>query len=438
MGFVGSMFGTTSGDQGSAGANFSANQANLLQPTTVAQSTQAYNASQDALNQQAAFMNALKAQNGIQNQSDVYNQMQGVANGTGPNPAAAMLANSTGANVANQAALMAGQRGVGANPALLARQAAMQGANIQQNAAGQGAAMQANQSLNAMNAAGNIAGQQVGNLAGATQGYNQAAQSEQQNLLGSIAALNNASTGSQNSVNSANGQVANTVAGSQMKAGYGAINGAATGMAMAKGGVVPRYADGGAVAPKSKAAGFLYGSAPSSEGGGPSVNAMGQPMNNGKGDDIESTAGNNLGAAAHNGMASLFTSNPSVDPDMGSATAMSGGPMEMMEAAGPEAAMMAAKGGKVPAMLSPGEKYLDPRQARDVAKGKANPMEGKTVPGQAKVKGDSLKNDTVPAKLDPGGVVIPRHVMQSDDPAKNAAAFVAAVLKKQALGSKRK
>lgn len=95
-----------------------------------------------------------------------------------------------------------------------------------------------------------------------------------------------------------------------------------------------------------------------------------------------------------------------------------------------------AKGGrimKIPAMVSPGEKYLKPEQAKKVAQGKASPMSGRTIPGKAKVKGDSLKNDIVPAKLEEGGVVIPRSVMQSKDPAKQAAKFVQAVLAKQSM-----
>lgn len=91
------------------------------------------------------------------------------------------------------------------------------------------------------------------------------------------------------------------------------------------------------------------------------------------------------------------------------------------------------KGGKVPAMLSPGEGYLPPRKAQEVAKGKASAMEAKKVPGKAVIKGDSPKNDTVRTTLEEGGVVIPRSVMQSDDPGKKAAAFVKAVMARQKM-----
>lgn len=46
---------------------------------------------------------------------------------------------------------------------------------------------------------------------------------------------------------------------------------------------------------------------------------------------------------------------------------------------------------------------------------------GGHVPGQAAVKGDSLKNDIVDAKLSPGEFVVPRSVMDSKDPKIQAA-----------------
>ena len=101
---------------------------NIQAPITNQMGLDSITQAQNQLAQQNAFVQALQAQNGIGNQSNVYNQLQNVANGTGPNPAQAMLANATGQNVANQAALMAGQRGSNANVGLMARQAAQQGA----------------------------------------------------------------------------------------------------------------------------------------------------------------------------------------------------------------------------------------------------------------------------------------------------------------------
>ena len=56
--------------------------------------------------------------------------------------------------------------------------------------------------------------------------------------------------------------------------------------------------------------------------------------------------------------------------------------------------------------------------------------EGGTVPGKANVMGDSSKNDTVPALLSPGEVVIPRSKMQ--DPAN--ARLIAAIMSGQKVG----
>jgi hypothetical protein len=88
-----------------------------------------------------------------------------------------------------------------------------------------------------------------------------------------------------------------------------------------------------------------------------------------------------------------------------------------------------AKGGKVKALLSPGEKYLSPKEAKEVAVGDKKVNEaGHKIPGKAKVEGDSLKNDIVPANLEEGGIVIPRSIMNSKNPEKEAAKFIAKAL----------
>lgn len=203
MGFVSSLFGGGSQPQ----------QAHVVNAVTSNDTTNAMNTSTDALAQQQSFLNALAGQNGIQNQSNVFNQqqqlagqLQGVANGTGPNPALAQLHQATGQNVANQAALMAGQRGAGANAGLIARQAGQQGGNLQQQAVGQGATLQAQQQLAGLSALqqqqgmlSNLSTQQVGQQAQGTQAYNQLAQSQQGQLLNSINQQNNANV--QNTAN---------------------------------------------------------------------------------------------------------------------------------------------------------------------------------------------------------------------------------------------
>jgi hypothetical protein len=62
-----------------------------------------------------------------------------------------------------------------------------------------------------------------------------------------------------------------------------------------------------------------------------------------------------------------------------------------------------------------------------------NMKSGGHVPGHASIAGDSPKNDTVKAILSPGEVVIPRSIMQSKNPAQEAAKFVQAVMAKQGM-----
>lgn len=317
---------------------------NILAPVTVDQANQALGNVNTGLSQQQQFLQALQAQNGIQNQSDVYNQLNQIAQGQGPNPAQAMLANATGTNVANQAALMAGQRGAAANPALIARQAAIQGSNMQQDAAGQAAALQAQQSLNAINNMGGMANTMVGNQANAANAYTNAALSGQQNLLNSIAQQNNANVGMQSNINNAN-SAANIQGGKDRNAMMGNIMSSA-------GKAAGMFAEGGKVGPSSAAGRFLHAY---------------------------------------------------------------------------------AQGGKVvDALVSPGEVYLPPSQVQAVKQGADPISSGEKIPGTPKVKGNSYANDTVPKKLEAGGIVIPNSVIQSKDPHAAAAKFVAAVLRKKA------
>lgn len=403
-------FGGGGGDAPSAGLGFRASGVDIWEPVNKQQAEKAYTDTQAALAQQQAFLDALKAQGGIQNQMDVYNQLQNITQGQGPNPAQAMLAQATGANVANQAALMAGQRGTGANAGLLARQAAMQGGALQQQAAGQGATMQAQQAMNALGQMGGIAGQQVANQAAATALLNQAQQSEQQNLLNMMAQQNQARIQRQASMNAANAGIAGVQAQGQQKlagnlmgaAGTAIMGGSGGGggaggmggmFGMAKGGEVPHYADGGDVAldsinmptsqtgPQSIAGRFLFGAAPANQ---PSANIP-----------IE--------------MAAPIA--PQQEKQGPSTAQMALKLAPMMFGAPPM-----ASGGQVPKQPINGEMYANA---------------GEMVPGKAKVKGDSYSNDTVDAKLSPGEIIIPRSIAQSDNAPQKAADFVAAVLAKK-------
>ncbi len=181
-----------------------------------------YGNANSALAQQQAFAQALGAQNGIGNQSNVFQQQQGLANtlgqqaaGQGPNPAQAQLAQNTSNNIQQQSALMGSQRGTSQNAGMLARQAAMQGAGIQQQGVGQAATLQAQQQLAAQQALmqqqaqmAQLSSQQVGQQANAQNAYQQGAQ----NLFG---------TQSQNIANWNSGQVTAATGASNNAAAMG-------------------------------------------------------------------------------------------------------------------------------------------------------------------------------------------------------------------------
>lgn len=411
--------------------NFVPSMANINSGTSLDQINEAYGHSQAGLAQQQNFVNALNAQNGIGNQSNVFgqqqalaNQLQGVANGTGPNPAMAQLNNTTGQNVQNQAAMMAGQRGAGANVGLMARQAAMQGANTQQQAVGQGAVMQAQQQLAGMNALGqqqanmaNLSTQQVGQQANAINGYNTMAQGEQGQLLGANTNYNNALVSSQNNVNNNNTAISqgnqNTKAnmfGGMMSAASsmgGAMMGAEGGTTadMPKQMPMQHFDMGGTVqvvdGPASSIGRFVTG-APV---------AIGMPTDSGNNKPIQDQ---------------MDMSQQNSKPPAQSAQSSSGGGT----AAG---ATPAAKGtgslGPMMTMAKGGMMNKAPIDSDKLA------AEGKPVPGKAPVKGNSLANDKVPAMLSPKEIVIPRSITMADNAPEKAAAFVAAILAKHGQGA---
>lgn len=95
--------------------------------------------------------------------------------------------------------------------------------------------------------------------------------------------------------------------------------------------------------------------------------------------------------------------------------------------------IQAARGGPVRALVSPGERYLNPSEVEKVAKGKKDPMKaGEKIPGKAKVKGakNSYANDTIPKTLEEGGLVLPRSVTQSKHPHWEAHKFISAIMAK--------
>jgi hypothetical protein len=487
LGAVGGLLGVGGG---AGGTGFSGpGSVNIDRPADVNQANTQYKNAQDALAQQNAFLQATQAQNGLGNQTSVFNQLQGVANGTGPNPAQAQLAQATGANVSNQAALMAGQRGANQNVGLMARQAAQQGAATQQQSAGQAATLQAQQSLNALSGMGNIAGQQAGQQAAATQANTQATQNEQKQILDAIAQQNSTAAGLQANINTVNGGLANTT----MQGQQGLLGAAGQGLGsamhlLAKGGPVQNYAQGQYVqAPdlskdewdKLQANPNIQQPAQSPALAQPQIQAQpsapaqapkaAQPQAS---PDFGNQGANNLykgltgqlGQQPQNGykgqssfgsfLSDLFSSTPKTTPSEDHYGVSGDTPIEtqseyesgkMRADAMPTAQagqttqdvsdptrIYSAEGGKVPAMVSPGEKYLSPKDVQKVAKG-ANPMEvGEKIPGKPKVSGakNDYANDTIPKTLEEGGIVLPRSVTQAKHPHWEAHKFVSAIMAK--------
>lgn len=406
MSFLAPMFSSDSG------AGYQAQSGNVLN---------LYNNNNDAkwlsdtakngIGNQAAFLAALQGQNGIQNQSNVFAQQQALANqlqtqaaGGGPNPAQAQLAQNTAANTANQAALMASARGASSNPALMAELAARQGAANQQASVGQAATLQAQQQLAAQQALQNqqaqmagLSTQQVGQQQGAITGQNQAVQNEQQNVLNSIAAQNNANVGMQSNMNSANAGIAGINAKGQQGIVGGLLGGVGTAFGLAHGGVVSAYASGGLVdGPQSELGKQLMGYQKQDNPGAKNIPGQAQTAMNSS-DPLQSGA-----ATFSNGLSSLIGKQFQSAP----ASTMTAGGGDALGAGAASDLVVASKGGP--------------------------------IPGKASVKGDSYANDTVPAVLSPGEIVIPRHITQGPNAPEKAKQFVAAIMAKNGNMSRRR
>ncbi len=160
---------------------------------------------------------------GTQAQQGLLSALQQQAEGGGPNPAGQALANATGANVAQTAALEASSRGAGSNAGLVARNAALSGANIQQQAAGQMAQQRMQQQLNAQGLLAGQANQQVAQQGAAIGQQGQIAQGQQGLGLNAAGNLNAVRAGSQANVNQGNQAYVNQAIGGVQAAGTGAL-----------------------------------------------------------------------------------------------------------------------------------------------------------------------------------------------------------------------
>jgi hypothetical protein len=408
MGFLGSMFSSDQGmgyrPQGGA---------------SVEQAQDLYNQQQQRLAQQQQFTQALMAQSpqAIANQQMLGSQLAAATQGIGPSVAQTQLAETTGQNVKRQGALMQSTRGASGNVGLMSRNIANVGAQTQQQAAGQAATLRAQEILAARQQLQGLTGAQLGQIGQAQQTGLVGTTNAQQNILNAIAQKNATEAGIQQQIAQGQG---------------GLLQGLMGGMMM--------LADGGEVtqepsneksywekfkesyANQAKQAMNTPSESKTFEGG----RAMGQAMAKGVGSLFKSKPDTGTPGGGYAG-ANLNVNTAMPTPINPLATSQSIGALKL-----PFLGM--AEGGKVPAMVSPGERYLPPSEVEKVKKGEKEAVHaGKKIPGKAKVDGDNLQNDTVHATLKEGGIVIPRSVMQSDDPAEQARKFVAAVLaKKQA------
>lgn len=360
--------------------------------------------SQGALNQQQQFAQQAGQMGGLQNLSDVYAQQQALAGqlgqlaaGQGPNPALEQLRQATGQNVANQAALMAGQRGAGGNVGLMARQIGQQGATTQQQAVGQAAALQAQQQLGAIGALqqqqqmlGGLAGGQASMQAEAlrglmqgTQGLQGLNQQQQQALMQAI--LSQRGQELQQQTGQAGAQNVQNVQEREMWGNIAkGIGGGLSAMAGGMGGIGGGAASAGSspvsfgMSPQGQKAWMDYANPYKAHGGEIKGYAEGGPV-----------------AADSSNQSAVLKEH--YDKDANAPKSFVG-------------RHFYASGGSVQDMRSGGH-----------------------VPGKAPVGGavDSYKNDVVDAKLSPGEIVLPRSVTQSENPAEAAARFVAAIKAKK-------
>lgn len=441
---------------------YQATAAPIQQGTNAAQLNQAYTGAQGALQNATGLQGSLApgVNQGAASQNFLTNQLMNQAQGIGPNPAQAALNQNTGRNIAQQAALQAGQRGAGANPGLAALNAANVGANLQQQAVGQEAVLGAGQQLAAQQALTGLAGQQVGQGTNATQLQNQVQQNEQNILQGANTAANNAAVSSQQNINTTNAQIAagNAQAAGNTAGGIGSALGSIGGflLGFAEGGKVPAHlahlhetakiyhphmmAGGGKVdnVPGYEQGGMAWqNSVPVSSqiSGGAAFNAPSQDSSflGGLGKGISDHIANSepdeeeekeepakLGTtgpveAYHNDVPAATLGNPlaeTIGSSPSLATAPSLGAM-MNPMMGPNAVYI-AKGGQVGGKLK----------------------EGGKVPGKPKIGHDSYSNDTVSAKLSPGEVVIDLNTLKDKGKLGKMARFVAQNIERKKTGRK--
>jgi hypothetical protein len=245
---------------------------------------------------------------------------------------------------------------------------------------------------------------------------NQAAQAEQGTLLGGLNAQNAGTVSSQGNVNSANAAMAGTqmqgqqaVIGGLMQAAGPAVKAAALGAA--EGGLITKMAVGGvaaqpaAIGPGSSFGQFLSGWSTGANMNHPSMDSG----------FINLMPGRNPGAEKlQEAIGSMNPGKQATEEVPGDAGGYGAGQSAPMAQNQPMQAVigsqMKAKGG----LASSG-----------------GHVAAKTPSQKAVKSGNSYANDKIPALLSEGEIVIPRDVLQSGDPVKGAADFVARIMAKR-------
>lgn len=311
-------------------------------------------------------------------QEQLAGQLQNEAAGNGPNPAQIQYEQNAQTIAQQQAALNAQNRSL--NPGLAARLSSNAAVQSGQSAAGGAAAQQAEQQLAAQQQMEGLTGQEQ---TGALQAAGINAQVAQNNT---------------NSVNNTEGGLLNSVGG-------------VLGSIFAKGGKVPDHI--------SKMASIYHAK---KYAGGGSIQIPGLP---------NFSNANNLPPPMKSPVSSMMSS-PGGSPTPASPNASLGS--NPLGISGVSSTSAAPAMSSVPALgssagigapaaapsLGIGTLAADPEVAALALKA------GGSVPGKAKVKGDSYKNDTVPALVSPGEEVIDRETLQDPGPIGKMARTVAA------------
>ena len=286
------------------------------------------------------------------------------ANGGGPNLGATQLAAGTAQNVNQVAGQLASQRGI--NPALAQSLASTNQAQANQAGAGQAAAERQQQQLAAQSQLAGVLGTQQ---SGGNQLLSTSAQANQSQNATNLQNLTsqeqlNQLTASQNAQQLANAQALNA---GQQRQGTADVAGVVGGVVNSVGGLFGTGAQ--------NALSGLLGGTPSS-----AASPAGA---------VTQSAGS---TAWSGGVVPHYDAGGSVEPETGE--------QEIGQGIG--------------------------STIGNIIKAIATASRGGVVPGHAKVPGDSPKNDTIPARVSPGEIIIPREAAKT---ANGAKAFIDSVLK---------